>query len=845
MKKVIIKLIVLMFVFVGAVTTFSITMNRGNKDLTTTMAQATLPIIHFYNGDIQINELHGYVKEMDAVGMREDITPVGEDRLLRMSVDTYGKKIDSIRYEVRSMDAKRLIAEAEVTDYESEKDKLAAKIKMQNILEPNQEYLLIFTIDSEGQTIYYYTRMIEIKDNSASECLKFALQFHENTFEPEGSSFFPTYMDAATGDATTLNYVDLTCTVKQIMWADFQGQILVEPMMAFKEINSSYDVITLNYVISNVNERGETEIYNVEEYFRLRLTETRMYVLNYERTMNQMFRGDNNFLEDVSKIQLGIRDRNVEFKANEAGNIICFVQEGELWCYNQGNREIARIFSFRDMEGYDPRNSWNQHDIKIVRIDEAGSVDFMVYGYMNRGTHEGEVGTVVYHYDGLAHTVEEEVFIPYSKSYEILRAEMGQLMYENDQGILYIMQEGNVYRIDLNTLKTKKEISGLTAGCYASSENNEYFAWVDAKHQYESTVLHLLNLKTGVTIDIEEGKGQYLRPLGFIDGDFIYGIANAKHVKVDAAGNTMFPMKSLKILNTSEDKQEVLKEYQPSGKLIGGIDIEDYTVFVQLVEASDGQYVLAGTDSIMNRDVDKSGVVSVGTTSSDVKETQVHITLKKDADSAKVKMITSKGILQEEIKELELKQKGNTDQERFYVYVKGNVIHITDGISDAISYANKKMGVVIDSEQQYVWMRARKIYSAPLSDIESSASDSGSNTIVKCISAMLNHEKLGLGVNELMEQGLTPKEVLENTLKDAVVLDLTGCVTEDILFYVSKGSPVFAMTGSKNAILVVGYTGNNINYYDPELNRICTTTFEKADEMFHSGGNKFITYLWR
>ena len=98
---------------------------------------------------------------------------------------------------------------------------------------------------------------------------------------------------------------------------------------------------------------------------------------------------------------------------------------------------------------------------------------------------------------------------------------------------------------------------------------------------------------------------------------------------------------------------------------------------------------------------------------------------------------------------------------------------------------------------------------------------------------------------ELMEQGLTPKEVLENTLKDAVVLDLTGCVTEDILFYVSKGSPVFAMTGSKNAILVVGYTGNNINYYDPELNRICTTTFEKADEMFHSGGNKFITYLWR
>ena len=118
MKKVIIKVVVLLLVFVGALGIFSLTMNRGNKDLTITMAQATLPIMHFYNGTIQINELHGYVKEMDAVGMREDITPVGENRLLRMSIDTYGKKIDNIRYEVRSMDAKRLIAEADVEDYD-------------------------------------------------------------------------------------------------------------------------------------------------------------------------------------------------------------------------------------------------------------------------------------------------------------------------------------------------------------------------------------------------------------------------------------------------------------------------------------------------------------------------------------------------------------------------------------------------------------------------------------------------------------------------------------------------------------------------------------------------------
>ena len=97
-----------------------------------------------------------------------------------------------------------------------------------------------------------------------------------------------------------------------------------------------------------------------------------------------------------------------------------------------------QVFSFRDTEGTDIRDDWGPHDIKIVRVDEAGSVDFVVYGYMNRGDHEGQVGTAVYHYDGLVQTMEEEVFIPSTQSYEILKSEMGQLMYVNDKGNLYL-----------------------------------------------------------------------------------------------------------------------------------------------------------------------------------------------------------------------------------------------------------------------------------------------------------------------------------------------------------------------------------------------------------------------
>jgi len=52
----------------------------------------------------------------------------------------------------------------------------------------------------------------------------FALQFHEYTFRDDANKFIPKYMDAATGDTSTLNYVDLSCTLNQITWADLKPE---------------------------------------------------------------------------------------------------------------------------------------------------------------------------------------------------------------------------------------------------------------------------------------------------------------------------------------------------------------------------------------------------------------------------------------------------------------------------------------------------------------------------------------------------------------------------------------------------------------------------------------------
>ena len=42
-------------------------------------------------------------------------------------------------------------------------------------------------------------------------------------------------------------------------------------------------------------------------------------------------------------------------------------------------------------------NLYDQHAIKIISMDKDGNTTFAVYGYMNRGEHEGEVGAAIYY----------------------------------------------------------------------------------------------------------------------------------------------------------------------------------------------------------------------------------------------------------------------------------------------------------------------------------------------------------------------------------------------------------------------------------------------------------------
>lgn len=840
MSKKVIKPIVLIVVFIAALITFCITTNKGNKDMTTKQADATLPVMSFNLDKIKINTLHGYTTEMDPTKMRDCVIPISDDRKLSLSISTYGMAVDSISYKIRSMDGKRLVADDEISSFSNKDNTIQADVSMPNVMDENTEYLLVFTITSGQDNVYYYSRIMQTDGKAAAKVVEFAKKFHDETFIKDDKSFFTTYMETTTGDRNTLAHVDLTSTVSQITWGSMAAAQYTNPVIALKEINDSYDVVTIDYVMSCVDGKGETEYYNVREYFRLRQTESRMYVLNYERTANQIFNSENSFISDSGSVMLGIRSSEAEYRANEAGSVICFVQEGDLYSYDINNGMIIKVFSFRDAEGIDERENWNHHDIKIVSVDEAGSIDFVVYGYMNRGTHEGEVGAGVYHYDGLAHTIDEEAFIPSKTSYEVLKAEMGKMLYLNEKNEFYLMMDDSLYRINLGSMSVKKVVEGLSTGSYCASESNRYFAWVDSANQYSSNTIKVMDLKSGKTFEVKKGDDQYLRPLGFIGEDFIYGQANAADVVSDAAGNTTFPMNGLIILDTSD--QSELKTYTPSGSYVEKISVDGYTVTIDLIAQNNGVYAEIGQDTIMNREADSKQKIALDMSQSDTKLTVSAISIAGGKKPDKLKQLTAQMTINSHDTTVDLKFDDNTVH--FYVYAKGDVIFASDNISDAIKQANDSMGVVIDSNQQYVWMRARKNAVNAFANIACNETDKDADSVVKSVSAMLTYNDVTVSVSELIGAGSSAVDVLKNNLPDKEILDLQGVSSENIIFYISQGNPVFAMTGNTSAVLVTGYSSNGALYiYNPDNGATTSMSYEDADRMFYNGGLHFITYM--
>lgn len=839
MKKTLLKAFVFFVVFIVSIVIIANIMNKDHNNMTMEMASATLPIITMEYDGISYNQLHGYAEPMEVAFQRDNVTVLGESRDSGIIIDTYGREITGISMQVRSVDGSRLIEDTELTDYVQKDGKVRTDIALKDLIEEDTEYSLTLILEMENETkAYYYTRVVWSNQMYVTEKLEFAIDFHERLYDKEAAREIIKYLetDGKLEDNTSFHKVNIHSSFNQITWGDLNVQEVGEPVLQLTAVANQTASMLVNYVVST-KEGKNTVYYQVEEYFRVRHTADRMYLLDYERTMTQIPDVKQMYAND--KILLGITDADIPMVESEDGNIVVFEVAGKLCSYNVTTNKLAVIFSFYTEENMDARTMLKQHAIKILDVDEGGNVRFVVYGYMNRGRHEGEVGIQLYAYDSAVNTIEELLYIPYQKSFAVLQAEMEQLLYLNREQMLYLSLENTVYGINLEEKTYETMVTITQDDSLQVSDNHKIIVWQEGDDIYHCDRLSVRNLNNDTQNEISVRNGEAVRPLGFMGEDIIYGVAREEDIREDNSGRVFFPMYKVCICDSNG---EILKEYEQPNIYISDCSVMDNQITLERLERDDaGEYRETTTDHIMNNIEEEVGKNTIVTADIDIYERYVQIKTKNTIDSKTIKILTPKEVVFEGNRELDLTTESKTP--RYYVYGQYGVEGIYNAPGPAVNQAYEKAGIVVNSSGNCIWLKGNRMTKNQIMAIKEESVTPEKNSLVVCLDTMLKFEGIIRNSEYLLSQGQTVMEILENNLPDAQVLDMSGCALDAVLYYVNRDIPVLAILENGEAVLVTGFNEYNVVIMNPATNFLGKMGMNDATEWFEENGNHFVTYM--
>ena len=839
MKKTIIRIAVCVVVFLASALIIGSIMNQGHNNMTMEMAPATLPMITMESGGVACNELHGNTVEMDVAYQKDCITLLWEGRQANFTVDTFGREITGISTEVRSIDGSRLIENSEVTGWKANGKSFSVSLTLKDLIDTNTQYSLTLILELEGeQKVYYYTTILWNDDVHISEILEFATDFHGKLYDKEVAKELTKYLEpnSKLTDNGTFHKVNIHSSFQQITWGSLEPVQEDAASIRLTQVSGNVASLLMDFVVSTGE--GKNKIYyNVEEYYRVRYTSERMYLLDYERTMTQI--PDTTRMYANDKILLGITDENVDMMESADGNTVVFSDMGQLLSYNAATNGLTVIFSFYDKDNADRRTLYDNHGIKILDVDEGGNVKFAVYGYMNRGRHEGETGIQIISYDNSLNTIEEEVYIPYSKSYAVLKDEMEQLLYRNRQQHVYFFLENGVYDVDLENRSAEQLVSIRQDDSLQVSENHEIIVWQEGDDINHSNQLNVRNLNTGEQTVIRAEDGEAIRPLGFMGEDIIYGVARESDIRTENSGQIFYPMYKVCISNSSGDN---LKEYGQDGIYIVDCAIEGNQITLSRIQRSEnGSYQEILDDQIMNNVEEEPGQNKVVTADIDIYERYVQIQTKTTIDTKTIKVLNPKEVVFEGGRELTLD--AVSEVSRYYVYNAYGVQGIYSAPGKAVKEAYDSAGVVANDRGITVWLKGNRVSRNQIMAIKEESVTDQKNSLTVCLDNILRHAGITRNTEYDLAQGKTAIQILEENMTGVQVLDLSGCSLDAVLYYVNQDIPVLAILEDGEAVLVTGFNEFNVVIMEPSTGKLYKKGMNDATTWFAENGNHFISYM--
>lgn len=838
-KKIILTLIAYLAAFIAAVCISSFVVNRGTISGELQQTRASLPVLYVKTGGQLINEMHGYTEPVDAGYYRDTLTPVGESKTINLSMDMYDHVVTSASYELYNDQYTEAIESGECTSFENVNAMVQMQILFKGNLYSNREYCLHILLNGEDGTQYhYYTRVRYGSDLKAAEKLKFVLDFNDATFNKDSVEDVGSYLEPSSSASNSdMSLVTLYSSADTVTWGNMEPYRTSEIAIRLKEINTETAAFTLSYTIESSAD-DLTTFYNVEEYYRLRWTDSKIYLLDFERQMSE----DMN-LSQVSvangALRLGIGsqdDISYATYGTEKQQYTYITSNGQLWLYDETNRILTKVYANSD-EGHNCGNQ-DDCDIKVIHADsETGDLYFIVYGYMHSGNYEGREGIMINHFSHGDVMLEELAFIPFDKGFEQMKSGLEQLAYMNSNHEAYLMLEDCVYRVDVSLGRMEKVWDHLnSSNCTASDKG--IFVMSEGGNDYGGDKLSLIDLNTGKKQTIDGG-GQLVKPLGYAGDDLIYGVIDPDLVKEDATGIIQAPISEVRIVDTQLNE---VKKYSKAGDYIMSLTIGDGNISMKLGKAvangdytdyeDDGEdYIIRNTetsDSTIYIDRLRDGTrgmqnwLYLGTSDSFVPITQVARYLDPGYDISKTY------------------QASDSVELRYYVYTKGRMAAAFNTIQEAVEYGNTYAGTIMTSHKQILWQRAGRAYiwDLGIDSIDKADSQTGMNQIL--IHTIAHYE--GWDLKAEPDDSKPLFAAMTESLPTETI-DLSGLELTDVLHFVYRDRLVAVKISDSDYALITAYDTNNISLADPKTGEITTMSQTSAEALFEQYGRVYYSYM--
>ena len=813
MKNFFKRFLVLLVVFILGVAGTAFLMNNETTDDRSDMNDAVLPEVMVQFGDVLTNRMYGYRQPMEADFVRDSVTPLDTTKKLTLVVNPYDTKVRNFSYEIRTSDGSKVMENRTIKSLETGSDGyLRTEIEISSGLLMNQEYSLQITLSTNHGDAYYYTRVVSRSATYTEQYAKFADDFVQMSLDKTQADNLAAYLETS-DSASSRNFAGLNINspLADISWGNLNPQLSKAGIPVIKDINETTASISIEYEISAQNENGNTEYYLVTDFYRMRYDETRIRLLDFKRSASEVFDPSLSVISN-SGLLLGVRSKDVDYLTNEDGSVTAFTQNGDIWSYVPDTGKFVEIFTFRKDTESDFRDARVEHDIKLLSVENNGDVDFMVYGYMNRGAHEGYSGVGIYHYNNDQGAIEEQVFIPCTESFEFLQEDLGTLSYVNQSGQLFIMIAGNLYQINIDENTYEVLADHIDSDDFGVSVTNAHAAWKSESGDYAGQI-EFIDFDTMERRRIAPEASQKLDLLGFMNEDLIYGIVLDGDTLPNATGYMIDGITTFRIEGFDGT---VKKEYHQDGLYVAGVTVGTTLMEFTLVQKSGDIYKGVKKDNIMNNSTAATDKTSVEQTSSSRQGVIVRLTFE-DSPSSEEPLILYAKVRNAGEKVVDIQVDKSSVEEVYYVYAGGGLDSVWTDPAKAVQRADKQTGVVLNRAQQYVWERGNMKTQITLNTTD---------------------------IPEIIRTASLDVQNLQNGLGDsAKVIDLTGCSLENVLYEVSAQRAVIARTGSDSSVVIVGYDQYNTYLLDPSTGEVKPYGMNDSTALFKNAGNMFITYL--